>query len=376
MKKITLLLLTLLLALTGGHAAQFLFVGTYTDGKPDKGIYVYEFHPASGALTLVSTAQNIVNPSFLSLTRDGKFLYACTETQTPQAGSVTAFAFDNQTRLLTEIGKQPTGGDNPAYITVDSLSRFVITANYTGGSLSVLPLRKDGRPEAVSQLISFSGKSMIQGRQDQSHPHSAVFSPGGAYLFCPDLGTDQIHIFSFDPEKPQPLTSFGQSSLRVRSGEGPRHFVFHPDHRYAYCINELGGSITTYRYHEGFLYSNQRMPAYAEPRDTYSGADIHLSPDGRFLYASNRGENTIAIFYVNASNRQLTLMGHRSTLGDHPRNFTLDPSGNFLLVANQNSHNIVVFRRDPLSGDITPTGTQISVPRPSCLVFGTYEPTP
>lgn len=369
-----LFLLCLSLFLHTSHAqTTYLFVGNYTDGKPDKGIYIYQFNTKTGRLKPLSHTENITNPSFLTIAPNGAFLYACTDTRLPNAGSVTAFAIDTMQGTLSLINKQPTGGENPAYVNVHKNNNFVISANYTGGSVSVFSANADGSLNPATQVITFIDSSIHKTRQEKSHIHAAVFSPEYNYIYLPDLGADKIRAFRFDVNNSQPLLSLDNLLVKTVPGSGPRHFTFHPNGHFAYCIEELSGTVTAYAYHNGKLDAIQSLFSYATKRDSaYSGADIHASPDGRFLYASNRGENMIAIFSINQNNGMLQFIAHQSTFGNHPRNFTLDPTGRFLLVANQMTNNIIVFKRDVKTGLLTKKGKEIKVPNPSCLQMRTY----
>lgn len=354
----------------------YLITGSYTEGQPGNGIHVFRFNPKSGALKPVSRISNITNSSFLNISHDGRFVYACTDTKLQgREGNVTAFVFDSINGKLTILNKQPAGGENPVYVTVHPGNRLVVNANYTSGNLSAFRYATDGRLAAYAQLLSFTGSSSNIGRQDKPHLHAAVFSPQSDYLFVPDLGADRIRVFRVDTGRTQPLLADDARTIKTVPGSGPRHFVFHPSGKFAYCIEELSGTVSAYRYADGKLDSVQRIFAYSEKLDAYSSADIHISPDGRFLYASNRMdmENTIAIFAIDSTTGILQLRGHQSTLGDHPRNFTLDPSGKFVLVANQVSGNIVVFRRDEKTGLLRPTRQRASVPHVSCLQMRTYN---
>jgi 6-phosphogluconolactonase (cycloisomerase 2 family) len=352
------------------HTKTLLFIGTYTDGKPDAGIYIYEFNPKTGELLKQSNGQNIINPSFLSVSPDGRYLYACTETKLPIPGSISAFKIDSVGSKIAFINKQETGGENPAHVNVSANNKFVVGGNYTGGSVAVFQTNPDGSLNPYTQHIQFTDSSIIKSRQEKSHIHAAIFSPDNQYLYLPDLGSDKIRAFKFsNGEKPLSETNF---TVKCVSGSGPRHFTFHPNKKFAYCIEELSGTVSVYRYQNGKLDSIQRIASYAKKLDIYSGADIHVSPDGRFLYVSNRIENTIAIFAINTSTGKLTLKGHQPTLGDHPRNFMIDPTGNFVLVANLNTNNIIVFKRNVKTGLLAKTPYEISIPRPSCLKMRIY----
>lgn len=375
MKKLLIAILTLTAHIAFGQTGTtYLFVGTYTDGKPDKGIYIYTFNTETGRLKKVSSAEHVTNPSYLTLSPNGCFIYACTDTKLPNAGSVTAFKFDSITASLTLLNKQNSGGENPVYLTTSKNNQFIINGNYTAGSVSVFTTNQDGSLNPYEQLIQFEGSSTNKRRQDQSHIHAAVFSPDDEYIFFPDLGADKIHAFKFNKHERQPLKAVDSCQYTAIPGSGPRHLTFHPNNKFAYCIEELSGTVTAFEYETGKLDSIQRIHSYSKLQDEYNSADIHISPDGLFLYASNRwdNENTIAIFSINQQHGTLRLVGHQSTFGDQPRNFTLDPTGNFLIVANQVTNNIVVFKRDIKTGLLTQTGKDVKVPNPACLKMRRY----
>ncbi len=363
--------LLLLFSVSGTCKEYFLFIGTYS-GTGSKGIYVYKFDDSSGKLSWVSnTDESVVSPSFLAIAPSGKRLYACTEARIKNAGSVSAFAFDRETGTLKFINKQPSGGDNPVYLSVSENNNWLVNANYFGGNLSAFPINVDGSLQPYTQLIQHTGKSVNPDRQENAHVHSTVFSPSQDYLLVPDLGIDKVMIYRFDENQQSPLTAMQPEFINVIAGSGPRHLVFHPNGRYAYLVEELSGTVAVYNYREGTLDSIQRIATHPEDASgPFGSADIHLSPDGKFLYASNRGkENNIAIFSIDDLSGKLKPVGYQSTLGEVPRNFTIDPSGNFLLAANEKSGNIIVFRRDKKTGMLEYTGIQISIPQPSCLQF-------
>lgn len=375
MHNILILILSLSLnVLFGQSNTTYLFVGTYTDGQPDYGIYIYEFDPSSCELKAVSHGTAITNPSYLTLSPKGNFLYACTDTKMPGAGSVSAFQFDSISGTLTFLNKQASGGENPVYLTTGKNNEWVINANYTAGSVSAFRTNPDGSLNPSEQLIRFKGKSINTRRQEKAHVHAAVFSPDFRHIYFPDLGTDEIHAFEFDAAKKRPLKACKSLDIPSIPGSGPRHFTFHPNTAFAYCIEELSGMVSAYSFKNGKPKSIQRIFSYSKLQEEYNSADIHISPDGLFLYASNRweNENTLSIFSINQSNGELTLLGHQSTLGENPRNFVIDPSGQFLLVANQSSNSIVVFKRDLTTGLLVKTSTEISVKNPSCLQMRTY----
>jgi 6-phosphogluconolactonase len=346
----------------------YMFVGTYTN-KGSKGIYVYKFDAGTGKATWISNTDSIVNPSYLTIAPDSKHIYAVTETATNNTGSISAFSFDRSTGRLSFINKQASGGANPCYVTVDKTSKCVIVGNYTGGNLATFPVNSDGSLKPLSQLIQHTGKGVNKDRQEKSHVHSTVLSPDQQYLYTPDLGEDKVYIYKFNPSAAGPLADANPPYVSTEPGSGPRHFTFHPNKKYAYLIEEMGGAVVAYKYDKGRL--SQFQSIITHPKDfkgAIGSADIHISPDGKFLYASNRGdENTITIFSIDNNTGKLTLKGYQSTLGQTPRNFIIDPTGKYLLVANQNTDNIVIYKRDMQTGLLQPTEEQIKVSIPVCI---------
>lgn len=349
-------------------AAIYLLAGTYTD-TGSEGIYVYKFDRHTGALTPVDTASGLNNPSFLVVAPDKKHVYAVGETG--DAGKVYALSFDPANGKLQLLNEQPAGGDGPCHINIDSASRNVLVGNYGGGSLSVLPVKEDGSLAAPVQTIQHTGSSIVESRQKAPHVHAVIFSPDGKQLFVPDLGIDKIVVYNYNYENAfQPLTPGTPPAVGIRPGGGPRHFVFHPNGKHAYVVHEISGHITCFHYDTSRLIPFQMVastPASYKGNKA-SGADIHISPDGKFLYMSNRGDlNNLAIFRIDARSGKLTPAGHQSTKGKSPRNFLIDPSGAYLLVANQDSDNIIVFKRNRSTGRLTATGQEVSIPKPVCL---------
>lgn len=370
MKKLTYLsVLLLTINFAFAQSKTLMFVGTYTDGIPDKGIYVYELNHNNGALSLVFNTENIVNPSFLTVSPNGKFLYVCTETKLSQHGNLSAFAINSIDGSLKFINKQSTNGENPVYVSVHKDNKFIITANYGEGNVTVLSSNQDGSLNPFVQSIQFSGMSINKERQEKPHIHSASLSPKNDFLFLPDLGTDKIRAFKFDESQNEPLLE--TTPINTEAGGGPRHMAFHPNQKYTYAIEELSGNIIGYDYKNGQLSKIQQIQSNQKKAGIYSSADIHISPDGKFLYATNRVENTISIFKI-AANGILSLIGHEPTFGETPRNFNIDPTGNFVIVANQSSNNIVVFRRNRITGLLTKLSDDTKVLHPSCLQFKTY----
>jgi 6-phosphogluconolactonase len=347
---------------------NYLLIGTYT-GTKSEGIYVYKFDTATAENIFVSVAKSS-NPSFLTVSPNKKFVYAVNEnddsTITPRGGTVTAFSFDKKIGMLSEINKQPSGGKHPCYISIDKNGKFLFVGNYSSGTVGLLATNKDGSVNKLQQVITHEGSSTDAQRQKGPHVHAAVLSADNKYLFAPDLGIDKVMVYAFDKKKGQLNFS---SDATSKPGSGPRHFTFHPNNKYAYLMEELTGTVVFYEAKKGGLKFNQRINAMPTNfTGSLGSADIHVSPDGRFLYCSNRGEsNTISILSIDAMSGKLNIVGHQSTLGKTPRNFNFDPSGNFLLVANQNSDEIVIFKVDKKTGLLYATGKKILVPKPVCL---------
>jgi len=346
----------------------YLFTGTYT-GTGSKGIYVYRFNANTGKVTPVSNTDSITNPSYLAISHNAQYLYAVNETNGTNQGKVSAFSFNKSNGKLHLLNSQFTGGDGPCYVAISRNDKWLFVANYSGGSVAVFSINKNGSLHPYEQLIQDSGSSINKARQEKAHVHSTVFSPDENYLFTPDLGMDKVMVYKFNPQSEHLLTPASPSYESTIAGSGPRHFTFHPYNKFAYLVNELSGTVSAYNYNKGVLKKLQEIPTH--PKE-YSGAigsaDIHTSPDGKFLYVSNRGEeNTITIFSINNMTGKLKLQGFQSTMGKTPRNFIIDPTGNYLLVANQETDNIVIFRRNRKTGLLSATGKQVYVPKPVCL---------
>ncbi|MDB5248731.1 MAG: lactonase family protein [Segetibacter sp.] len=345
-----------------------LFIGTYT-GKGSKGIYVYKFNASKGTAEWVSNTDSAANPSYLTVSPTGKYIYAVNETGGDKPGTISSYSFDRGTGKLSFINQQLTGGDAPCYVSITKGNNLVMVANYSGGSLSAFGVNNDGSLNPFSQLIQHSGSGVNKQRQDKPHVHSVVFSPMQDYLFTSDLGLDKVMIYKVNAEDSKPLSPANPPFVAVRAGSGPRHFTFHPNGKFAYLMQEMSGTVGAYKYNNGNL---TFLEDVATHRSGFKGrigsADIHVSPDGKFLYASNRGdENNIAIFSINQSTGKLKLKGFQSTRGRTPRNFMIDPTGNYLLAANQDTDNIVIFKRNKVTGLLKETGKQIKVSMPVCL---------
>ena len=353
--------------MTQSNPLQYLITGTYTGGKSE-GIYVFEFNSNNGSYGEVSHIKSS-NPSFLAVSPDEKFVYAVNENgNNDNGGEVSAFSFDKKTGRLAAINKQLSGGDAPCYIQTDKTGRWVVAGNYSSGTLSVLPVSASGELGNATTTIQHKGSGVNKERQEKPHVHCTIFSQDDKWLFVPDLGIDKVMIYAFD-SKTGKLKPAPQPYVKIKDGGGPRHLTFHPNNQYAYLMEEMGGAVDVFQYSNGKLKPIQHI-ASVQTNDTgfIGSADIHVSADGKFLYASNRGGfNTIAIYKIDQQNGTLTFIGHQSSLGEIPRNFTIDPSGNYLLAANQESDNIVIFKRNAATGLLTDTGTRIEVGKPVCL---------
>ncbi len=356
---------------------QFLIIGTYTSGTND-GIYVYKFNTETGENSFVSSVKTS-NPSYLAVSPNQKYVYAVNEnadsTRFTVTGHVAAFSFDKTTGKLNFINKQESGGKHPCYVSIDKAGKWVIVGNYSSGSLAVLPVRSNGSLDSAVQVMQHEGSSVNSERQEAPHVHATVLNKNNKTLYVPDLGLDEVKLYNLD-NKSGKLKEFVPPFVATEPGAGPRHIDIHPNGKYAYLMEELTGSVSVYEIEKnGYLTLLQNISGL--PRDfdgAIGSADIHVSPDGKFLYCSNRGEsNTIGIFSINKSNGQLEWIDHQSTLGKTPRNFNFDPTGNFLLVANQNSDEIVIFKRDKETGLLIDTKKKISVSKPVCLKWMPVE---
>ena len=346
-----------------------VYVGTYTSGD-SKGIYRLTLDLATGALAPEGEPAPSVNPSFLAFHPGARFLYAVNETgDTPgdKSGAVSAFAIDAATGALTLLNQQPSGGASPCHLSVDREGRHLLVANYTDGSVSVLPIGADGRLGAASARVQHEGKSVNAERQEGPHAHSVVLDAANRFAFVADLGTDQVAAYRFDAGKG---TLAPHRGAVLAPGSGPRHFTFHPDGRQAFVINELLSTITAFVYdpEAGALAARQTVRTLPEGfTDKSFTAEVAVHPSGRFLYGSNRGHDSIALFTIDAATGKLAAAGHHPTRGRWPRHFAIDPTGEYLLAANQNSDSVAVFRIDAAGGRLEPVGEPVRVPRPACL---------
>lgn len=367
-QKIYLFAIAFFITLNSFSQNTYVFLGSYNRDLTAESIQVYQLDTLNGKLSKVTAAKNIINPSYLTLSPNGKYLYACTDTKTPNAGSVSSFEFNTENKSLTFLNKQSSGGENPVYVSVHKSGKWLINGNYTEGSVSVHPILENGKIDSLAQNFQYSDGSVNKERQTRSHVHSTVFSPQNDYLFLPDLGADKIRCYRFDETQQQPLTETKVPFTKTDLEAGPRHFTFHPNEKFGYCIEEMAGSISVYKYQDGTLKQIQRISTHPDKIiEGYESSDIHISPDGKFLYATNRGkENNIAIFSID-ENGLLKNIGYQSTLGKHPRIFAIDESGKFLVATNVLTGNVVVFKRNSKTGLLKKVGKEIKMENVSCV---------
>jgi 6-phosphogluconolactonase len=342
-----------------------LIIGTYTKSCESKGIYVYEFDSNTGDFKPKSNTENILNPSYLTVSSDNKFVYSVSEND--KKSSVSAFGYNSTTGTLNFLNYQDPKGQNPCYIINDD--KNIITANYGSGSISVLGKNTDGSIGEVKQLVQHTGKSINTKRQEAPHAHMVYFSPDKKYVLANDLGTDKVYSYQYNPNSVTEILQL-KSSIDLKPGSGPRHLIFSKDGKYLYVLQELDGTITSFRYADGILQKvNETTVVATDFNGDIGAADIHISPDGKFLYATNRGTaNDISVFKI-AKKGKLEFVQRTSTLGKGPRNFNIDPTGNFLLVGHHYSNEVVIFKRDKITGMLANTGKKIDLCSPVCLVF-------
>jgi len=351
---------------------MLVYVGTYTR-KEGEGIYLYRVDLAKGKLELVDVTP-IISPSFLAIHPSGRYLYSVNEVgelEGKPSGGVSAFAIDPETGKLRFLNQQLSQGEGPCYVSVDKTGKFAFVANYVGGSVAVLPIREDGALEPASDFVQHEGKGADPNRQEKAHAHSILPDPQNRYILAADLGLDRVMVYKLDPQKGKLLPN-ETPWAQLAPGAGPRHIAFHPNGRYVYVINELDSTMTVFHYdaERGILQEVQTISALPEGFEgTSYCADVHVSLDGRFVYGSNRGHDSIVIFAVEKETGKLSCVGHEPTRGSFPRNFALSPDGELLLVANQKSDNIVAYTVNRETGLLSFTGEITEAPIPVCIKF-------
>jgi 6-phosphogluconolactonase len=350
-----------------------VYVGTYTD-HGSKGIYAYRFDESTGKLSPLGLAAETASPSFLVLSRSDKFLYVVNELENYQgkpSGGVSAFAVDPTTTKLTFLNELPSRGEDPAHLALDRTGKYLFVANYTSGNFAVFPVLPDGSLGEASAFVQHKGSSVNKERQEGPHAHEVAMSPDNRFALITDLGLDEIFAYPFDAAK----GTVGKPHItKVSAGSGPRHIVFSRNGKFLYLINELQSTIVVYAYQAELGGLKELQTISSLPKDfkgKNTAAEIALSPSGKFLYASNRGDNSVAVFSIDPVKGTLKLVEFDSVQGKMPRDFVIDPSGRFLLAANQDSGNIVVFRINQQSGHLTHTGEDIKLSSPVCIQFVT-----
>ncbi len=353
----------------------FAYIGTYTEKTKSKGIYAFRFDDTSGKLSFIGVAAETLNPSFLAVHPNGKHLYAVNELgkfNGEESGAVSAFSIHRKSGKLKLLNQVSSRGAGPCHISLDKTGKYVLVANYDSGTVAVFPVQSDGQLGKYTGYEKHMGSSVNKERQEGPHAHWIATSPDNRFLLTADLGIDKILISqfhladgAFTPNKPN-------SGVRLKSGAGPRHAAFSPSGKFFYVASELNSTVTAYSYgaKDGTLHELQTVSTL--PKD-FSGAndvaEVAVHPSGKFLYVSNRGRDSIAVFAIDALKGKLTSVADIATQGKTPRNFAIDPTGKYLLAANQGSNDIVVFKIDPATGGLTLTGQVIDVPAPVNIAF-------
>ena len=356
-----------------GH--YIVYVGTYTGARSQsQGIYGWRFDATSGKVDPIGLVGETNNPSFLAIHPNGKYLYAVSEIanyEGHRSGAVAAFSIDAASGKLTPLNKVPSRGTGPCHLTVDRTGKGLIVVNYNSGSVASYPLKEDGSIGESTGFDQHSGEVADKKRQGGPHAHSVNMSPDNRFAVVADLGLDALYVYHWDPDKTT-ISANDPPLTKVPPRSGPRHFTFHPDGKHAYVIDEIASTVIGFNYdkQKGVLTAFQNISTL--PKD-FSGvsntAEVQVHPSGKFLYGSNRGHDSIAIFSINKSKGTLTPVDYVSTQGKTPRNFGIDPTGAYLFAANQDTNNIVIFKIDQKTGKLTPTGQVLEAGAPVCVKF-------
>ncbi|HEY3862367.1 MAG TPA: lactonase family protein [Verrucomicrobiae bacterium] len=340
-------------------------------GSGDKNIEAFHLNLADGALSPAGEAAKIEHPSFIFVSPNHHFLYSISEGQSKTASSINAFAIDAAAGKLTFLNKQPVGGAGPCYVEVDPSGKAALVANYNSGSFAAFPLAENGEVQPMSAFIQDEGSSVNPDRQAGPHAHCLVAGPGDKFVYGCDLGLDKVMIFKFDPARGT-LMAADPAFARVKPGAGPRHIAFHPNGRWAYLITEMGSSVIAFAVDSSTgelreFQTESTLPADYSGQNT--GAEIAVHPSGKYVYCSNRGDNSLAVFGCDPESGRLTFIERTRSGGKIPRQFEIDPAGRYLLSANQESDNVVVFRIDAATGRLQATGNQVTSHKPMCVRF-------
>jgi 6-phosphogluconolactonase len=369
----------LLLSVANGAAqgvrksGYIVYVGTYT-GQQSRGIYAFRFDPAAGKATTVELAAETANPSFLAIHPNRRFLYAVNEIsahENGKSGSISAYSIDPGTCRLHLLNVVSSRGGSPCHLTVDKIGQYLFVANYGNGSVAVFPVNQDGTLGEASEYVQHTGSSVNPQRQQGPHAHQILLSADNRFALVPDLGLDKVFVYRVDAAKAG-LSPNNPQFVKLEPGAGPRHAAFHPNGRFVYVINEMRSTITAFSYDldRGILQELQNASTLPEDfTGSNTCAEIAVHQSGRFLYGSNRGQDSIAVFSVDGGKGTLKLTEQVSTQGKLPRNFAIDPTGGYLFAANQGSGSVVVFRIDRSTGHLTATGEVLEVPSPVCVTF-------
>ncbi len=357
------------------NGKYLFYVGTYTqDGSKSQGIYAYRYDAATQEVTSLGLAAETTNPSWVALHPNGRFLYAVNEVQNykgPNSGGVSAFSVDRATGKLTFLNEVASRGADPCYITVDQSGKYVLVANYTGGSIAVFPISDDGKLGNASAFVQHTGHGLNPKRQEAAHAHSIDLSPDERFAFVDDLGLDELLVYKFDKSKGS-LKPNNPPFAKLDAGAGPRHFALHPSEKFAYLVSEMASTVTAFSIDlkAGMLHRSQNISTLPDDfKGENDDAEIRIHPSGKFLYASNRGHDSITVFAIDATKGMLAVVEHASTQGKTPRSFEIDPTGTLLFAENQQSNNIVIFHIDQNTGKLTPTGKVLEVGQPVCVKF-------
>lgn len=350
-----------------------VYVGTYTRGE-SKGIYSYVLDTAAGTLTPEGLAGETENPSFLAIHPSGEYLYACGELDKfkgEASGALTAFRIDSATGKLSKLNEVVAGGTATCHVNISRNGRYAVIANYGSGSCAAFAIGADGQLGERTAFHQHTGSSADPGRQKGPHAHSVNLDKQNKHVIVADLGLDQVKVYKFNASTGA-MTPNEPAFAKVKPGSGPRHFSFHPSGKYAYVINEMACTVTAFQWdaRKGTLTEVETVTTLPVPvQRGYSTAEVVAHPNGRFVYGSNRGHNTIAVFQVDPASGKLKTVEHKSTQGEIPRNFAIDPTGQFLIAANQNTHTIVLFRINQSTGALEAVGSPVKAPSAVCVRF-------